>query len=220
MACEIRHDLRKITMSGVDRILGVRGDANVKRLYFNMPRYYQDEDLSEYNISINYINENEEKNVYIVGDMAADEENITFSWLIGAGACKLEGVVSFVVCIKKIDEDGNITNEYNTELTNGKVLPGCEADTAEDEETNKDILLQLSVVMDEIKKSVSDGKEKVAAAITGKGVETAADASFEEMAENIGSIKSGLSITQVIDTYTVDSLIKTKVTHEAVTDTD
>jgi hypothetical protein len=156
-----------------------------------MPRYYQDEDLSEYNISINYVNEAEEKNVYIVEDMDAVEDVITFSWLIGTGACKVDGVVSFVVCIKKLDEDGNVTNEYNTELTYGKVLPGCEADTEEDKESDKDIVLQLSVTMDEIKKSVSDGKEKVAGAITGKGVETATDMTFEEMATNIGKISTG-----------------------------
>ena len=36
----------------------------------------------------------------------------------------------------------------------------------------------------ELKKSVSDGKKEVAEAITEKGVETAADATFKAMAEN------------------------------------
>ena len=39
--------------------------------------------------------------------------------------------------------------------------------------------------------SVSNGKTAIAAAITDKGVETAADASFNTMAENIKAIKSG-----------------------------
>ena len=42
-----------------------------------------------------------------------------------------------------------------------------------------------------LKKSVSDGKELVAGAITEKGVETAADATFQEMADNIGEIETG-----------------------------
>lgn len=41
-----------------------------------------------------------------------------------------------------------------------------------------------------VKKSVSDGKELVADAITEKGVETATDATFETMAENIKQIQT------------------------------
>ena len=42
--------------------------------------------------------------------------------------------------------------------------------------------------LDEIKKSVSDGKSAVAGAITAKGIDTAADAEFAIMAENINKI--------------------------------
>lgn len=42
--------------------------------------------------------------------------------------------------------------------------------------------------LDEVKKSVSDGKAAVANAITNKGVETATDATFETMATNIANI--------------------------------
>ena len=45
----------------------------------------------------------------------------------------------------------------------------------------------------QLKTSVSEGKALIAAAVTDKGVETAADASFATMASNIGSIKSGSS---------------------------
>ncbi len=43
----------------------------------------------------------------------------------------------------------------------------------------------------EAKKSVSDGKSKVATAITDKGVATLPTDSFTTMAENIGQIKTG-----------------------------
>lgn len=45
--------------------------------------------------------------------------------------------------------------------------------------------------IEDLKKSVSDGKELVADAITEKGVETAADDTFATMAENIGQIETG-----------------------------
>ena len=46
----------------------------------------------------------------------------------------------------------------------------------------------ITTELDEIKKSASDGKALVAGAITDKGIETAADATFETMANNIDSI--------------------------------
>ena len=54
--------------------------------------------------------------------------------------------------------------------------------------------VQNKVIAGEIntlKKSVSDGKTLVATAITDKGVNTAADATFAVMAENIGQIETG-----------------------------
>ncbi len=49
--------------------------------------------------------------------------------------------------------------------------------------------------VDELKKSVSDGKTSVAAAVTAKGVATAADATFETIAENVGKISSDATAT-------------------------
>lgn len=46
----------------------------------------------------------------------------------------------------------------------------------------------ITTELDEIKKSASDGKALVAGAITDKGIETATDATFEQIATNIGSI--------------------------------
>ena len=42
-----------------------------------------------------------------------------------------------------------------------------------------------------VKTSVSEGKALIAEAVTGKGVQTASDASFQTMADNIGAIPTG-----------------------------
>lgn len=52
----------------------------------------------------------------------------------------------------------------------------------------KELAFQSSV--EELKTSVSSGKATVAAAVTDKGVQTAADATFATIAENIGKIQS------------------------------
>ena len=43
----------------------------------------------------------------------------------------------------------------------------------------------------ELKTSVSEGKSLIATAVTDKGVQTAADATFQTIATNIGSIPTG-----------------------------
>lgn len=64
----------------------------------------------------------------------------------------------------------------------------------------------LATVQDDIdplKTSVSEGKSLIAAAVTDKGVETAADATFQTIAENIESIETGISINGTLDNFSV-----------------
>ena len=179
-------------------IIGVYHDKDVNRLTFEVPGMYKDIDLTGYQISINYMNEEEQKDVYIVEDMIVTmnmnnkPESIQFSWLVGATACAMPGIVGFTICFKKLDSGGNILNEINTKLTKMKVLEGCEAVEDEIEERYMtDLAGQLYKELDKVKKSVSDGKSKVASAITDKGVATEATDTFDVMAGNIGKISGG-----------------------------
>ena len=54
--------------------------------------------------------------------------------------------------------------------------------------------------VDALKKSVSDGKTSVAAAVTAKGVMTAADATFATIASNIGKISTGVDTSDATAT--------------------
>lgn len=60
-------------------------------------------------------------------------------------------------------------------------------------ELNNDVgyITEDSWVIEDLKDSVSSGKAEVASAITDKGVYTAEDATFEEMANNISQIETG-----------------------------
>lgn len=205
-------------------VIGVYHDKDVNRLTFEVPATYKEIDLTGYQISINYMNEEEQKDVYIVEDMLVtmnmnnQPESIQFSWLVGATACAVPGNVCFTICFKKLDDDGNILNEINTKLTKMKVLEGCEAVEDEIEERYMtDLAGQLYKELDEVKKHGSDVKEKLAAVITEKGVETASTDSFDVIINNAKEIQTGISLTQVIGTTTTTSdcaVIKTIATHE------
>lgn len=95
----------------------------------------------------------------------------------------------FPVCSSKsiIDESGNpfdvskyLTQETATTLYAAKTHTHSIAD-----------ITGLQTELDSLKTSVSEGKSLIAAAVTDKGVQTAADATFQQMATNIGNIASG-----------------------------
>ena len=188
-------------------VIGVYHDKDVNRLTFEVPATYKGIDLTGYQISINYMNEEEQKDVYIVEDMLVtmnmnnQPESIQFSWLVGATACAVPGNIEFTICFKKLDSEGNIINEINTKLTRMKVLEGCEAVESEIEERYMtDLAGQLYRELEDVKKYGSDVKEKLAAVITEKGVETASTDSFNTMAENIKSIKGDSVVSKTNST--------------------
>ena len=73
---------------------------------------------------------------------------------------------------------------------------------------------ELSKEVENVKKSVSDGKSKVASAITDKGVTTEATDTFDTMADNIGKIQTGKSNTQILSTTMMSGVVQCRVTHE------
>ena len=88
-------------------VIGVYHDKDVNRLTFEVPGIYKGIDLTGYQISINYMNEEEQKDVYLVNEcniaMGANDkpESITFDWVVGATACAVPGTVGFTVCFRK-----------------------------------------------------------------------------------------------------------------------
>ena len=62
-------------------------------------------------------------------------------------------------------------------------------------------LSELNSNVNDLKKSVSDGKTLVANAITDKGVATATDATFETMANNIGTSNNNSLIPAMTRTF-------------------
>lgn len=82
--------------------------------------------------------------------------------------------------------DGTVTPVDETEYTRQGDKFGAKEINATNEAVNG-----LSEDMVDLKKSVSDGKAQVAAAITAKRVPTAATATFGEMAANVGKIVLG-----------------------------
>lgn len=138
----INNDLRTINIPSSIKHLGVESDENVLRLRFRMPRMYGEVDLSEFLIHINYMNANNEGDIYAVDDSEIGSDAITFSWLVGRNAVAYKGTVLFIVCLKLFDENGEVTKEYNTTIESLSVLEGLET-TKFISEQHTDIVEQI-----------------------------------------------------------------------------
>ena len=142
--CIIDPETRTISIPTTYRLLGVESDEKVERLEFQCPKIVGDNiDLSQLQIRINYQNASSQKDQYIVDDVSADGDNITFSWLLSRKVTAYRGAVQFIVCAVKVNDDATITNEWNTTLAQAQVLQGLEVDTPEPTEEQSDVIAQL-----------------------------------------------------------------------------
>lgn len=150
----IDFDTRQILIPDSIHQLGVESDDDVKKLTFNVPRYYYGTDLAEFNIYINYMNAKKEGDVFEVSkdDVIIDEGNtLTFDWIVGRHAVAYKGTAIFNVCMKKgsmqpdpEDETQEIfvvDQEFNTTVAKLPVLEGLETGEAVIQEY-ADILMQ------------------------------------------------------------------------------
>lgn len=145
----INNDLRTITIPEGVKNLGVVSDDDVLRLKFKMPRYFGEFDLSEFVVRINYLNALKEGDLYEVDDVAVNDDSIAFSWLVGRHAAAYEGDVIFNICLKKIDDSGNVVKEFNTTITELPVLEGLET-TAQTFQPYPDLLEEWRVKLFQI----------------------------------------------------------------------
>lgn len=153
----IDSDLRTMTFPASVKNIGVENDKDVHKLNFMMPRYFSEYDLSTFNIRINYLNAQGDGDMYVVTDPTVEDDAIYFSWLVGRHACLYKGAVTFIVCLKLADGEGDVAQEYNTTLASLQVLPGLETEPTI-LETDYDIIEQLLL-------TVQDTNDKIKAVL-------------------------------------------------------
>lgn len=139
----IDEDLRVIAVPERGVVLGVEGDKDVNRVRFRMNRHYRGTDLSGFNIRINYRSAEDEINYFPVTEKTVTDDAIYFAWLVGADAVAAKGTVYFVARFFTAEEDGTITQEFNTTLGNARTLEGLVVDAQADDKPAKDLLAQL-----------------------------------------------------------------------------
>lgn len=159
---EIDADARIIQMMPQDELFGVESDEKSERKYFKVPKIVGNGvDLSKLQLRINYQNASKipsGKDMYIVQDATVyNDEWVYFSWELSRKVTQYKGNIYFIVCAVKADSKGNIINEWNTTLAEGKVLEGLEVETSQEQQYQaSDYLEQLKQQLLEYSKEIKD----------------------------------------------------------------
>lgn len=107
---------RFITVPRALQRIAVESDHDIETVIFDCPRYWDDHDLSKMAIYINYMRADGYGDSYPVTDISVDGDIMHFNWTISRNVTAVKGQISFLVCAKKTDAEGNETNHWNSEI--------------------------------------------------------------------------------------------------------
>ena len=143
---------------------GVQHDHNVTTRTFTCPRYWGGLDMSTMRVYINYVLSNGYKDSYPADNVDVDDTDNTvmhFSWMISRNVTQVKGNITFLVCIKKTDTDGNEVNHWNSELSKSAFISeGLECQEQVVEE-NSDLITKMLLELDTTKALASKLSEEI-----------------------------------------------------------
>ena len=185
---------RKVLLSSVDNIPAelVQNDKDTTVIDFELSKIDYVTDLSQLNVAINYANIDKDTgesvtDIYTVDKTTVEGDSLKFSWTVGSNASVYAGKCVFQLVLTLTDVNDVIIQQWDSTKQSIDVHASLENVNVTQPKSFVDFVAQ-------VKKSVSDGKEMLAVAITEKGVETASTDRFATMAENVGKIPSGIGI--------------------------
>lgn len=149
---------RYITVPDKLKRIAVQYDNNIETVIFDCPRYWDGHDMSQMKIFINYMRKDSEVGSHLTDNVRVDEDDpniMHFDWTVKSHVTQVKGVLTFLVCVKKSDAEGNNVNHWNSELCyDMEVSEGLEC-----EETivsqYPDIIMQLLTRMDIVEEGAS-----------------------------------------------------------------
>ena len=120
---------REINIPFEFSFLGVIGDHKAETIYFEIDRYFDDEDLSAHTCVIQFVNENLKtlecnEVLYPVTtmDINSIDGKIIFGWNIMNDATQIAGDIHFSIRFYSIDSNNKFTYNFNTLTANSIIL--------------------------------------------------------------------------------------------------
>lgn len=147
--------------------IAVQDDHDIETVTFDCPRYWDEHDMSTMKVYVNYIREDGYKDKKACSTPVVDEEDeniMHFDWTISRNATRVKGLLRFLVCIKKTDENGDEKNHWNSELNEDMYISeGLECDEiilSEQKDIITDILVRLEKAESVLDMSWVDATDK------------------------------------------------------------
>lgn len=141
---------RFITVPNSLKRIGVESDHDIETVMFDCPRYWDDHDLSEMAVYINYIRSDGYSDSYPVSDISVDGDIMHFSWTISRNVTGVKGAIAFLVCAKNVDSEGNEVNHWNSEICKDLYVSAGMENEEQEELSNTDLVTQLFIRMSSV----------------------------------------------------------------------
>ena len=120
---------REINIPFEFSFLGVIGDHKAETIYFEIDRYFDDEDLSTHTCVIQFVNRNPKTLKYNEGlypvttmDVNSIDGKIIFGWNIMNDVTQIAGDIHFSIRFYSIDSNNKFTYNFNTLTANSIIL--------------------------------------------------------------------------------------------------
>lgn len=133
--------------------LGVQYDHDVNTVTFDCPRYSDGHDLSKMRVYVNYMRPDGEVGAHLCDNITIDIYDTNFfhfDWTISGHVTEVNGPLSFLVCIKQVDDEGNEVNHWNSELNTEMYISEGMKCADPIVRRHPDIITQMLLRMDEI----------------------------------------------------------------------
>ena len=89
---------RFITVPDSLKRIAVQYDHNIETVTFDCPRYWDNHDMSQMKVYINYILPNNKVGSYLAQNVTPLGNTMTFTWTISDNVTQVKGDISFLVC--------------------------------------------------------------------------------------------------------------------------
>lgn len=198
--CMLESDTtRKILIPEKYSIFGVESDEKTNLIKFAFPKAVNNiKDLSQYSLRFNYMNAVGNTDQCLAQNIEVQGDYVTFDWLLTRNVTRYQGNISFIVCaVTTNEEDGTITNEWNTTLATAQSLEGLETvPTPGEEQIARDLLTELLV-------SLNNSKNNAITEITQTKTKAISDIETEGQTQTEAVDAKGAQVLESIpDDYT------------------
>lgn len=148
--------------------IAVQFDHNIETVTFDCPRYWDKHDFSKMHVYINYMRPDGYKDQYPAENLRIDDIDSTmihFEWTISKNVTNVKGNISFLICIKTINDEGKEEPHWNSRLNQELVVDEGMECTEQLVEYNQDVIEHILTKIEEFENYGGASDEQIEAAV-------------------------------------------------------